>query len=190
MKAKDEDILRSAHRAALSVLGDRSVFGKDAMDFAVDAWIYVEERQEPKPFVPLRARYMALDGLRKLLGRSGKSRKRLELEEYKDFRGTPKADPKVGPIGILLDTSLPDTEGLEEGKFKTICQGLAMGYSRTEVAKRFGLAQTRITQIIDKHKHLLSCEDPKCRSKAKRNDATCSLKNLPLQSGGQQSPKG
>lgn len=161
MEAQDIDMIRTASKAAQRVLKDRSVFGMDADDFAMEAWIYVKERHQPLKFVPIRARFLAIDKLRRLLGRQEKRQERIEEEVCKEHFWDSIAASTESSTSLLLDTSLPDTEDLKNERFAHICQGLSLGYSRTEIAKHYGLTQTRITQIIDQYKDQLSCESPK-----------------------------
>lgn len=189
MEDQDKTIIRTASKAAQKVLKDRSVFGMDADDFAMEAWIYVKERHQPLKFVPIRARFLAIDKLRRLLGRQERRQERVEEEVCKEYFWDSIAASTESSTALLLDTSLPDTEGLNNERFKHICEGLAIGYTRTEIARHYGLSQTRITQIIDKFKDQLSPEDPKCRSKAKHSNALCSPENLKLHGVGQQRPQ-
>lgn len=189
MEDQDIDIIKTASKSVQKILKDRSVFGMDADDFAMEAWIYVKERNQPLKFIPIRARFLAIDRLRKLLGRQERGQERVEEEVCKEYFWGSFAVSKESSTAILLDTSLPDTEGLSNERFKHICEGLAMGYTRTEIARHYGLTQTRITQIIDKFKAQLSPEDPKCRSKAKHSNALCSPENLKLHGVGQQRPQ-
>lgn len=153
--AEHMSYLRRATKAADRALHGVPVAGQTAWDFAVEAWIYNHERGISQEFCSRRAYFLAVDALRRELGRT-------------DARKLKKPLARVYPNSKLIHRGvvrpkeifdLPDMSGW--GRFGQICQGLMDGRTKEEVAIWMGISKSRVSQILSEHLPLLARHVPR-----------------------------
>ena len=154
-------ILARAANAAKKVLRGRQFRGKSCYDYALDAWIYNEERGLSHDFTSRRAQFLVIEDIRTWYGR----------DTYLKRKSHRKARAKMLPADPTshMMRSIPcrsqkreelELSHIDHERFRFICECLAEGKTKEYAAKILGVSPTRVWQIIEKEKWRLGYDNP------------------------------
>lgn len=137
MLNKDYNKARKCAKRILDSYGQGNIDGKDAEDFASESY------QEMGRFSGFNIRCRIIDAVRKKLGRSGAK----SINKPRSFVTIPNNlsyKPEDTPLSV---DELANSFDLDE-RNKKIVTLLALGLTKTEVAKEMGVSPARIGQIV------------------------------------------
>lgn len=136
-------IERAARIVARKMHGRTHVAGRAPIDFAMDAWVYNQERGLSQGYLNTRALWMLTDALRRVYGetrKKGRKRtyQRLCFSEHQDFF--------VEHRHPWMD-ELPDMPNMPANA-RLIFRMLSQGFKQKDAAEVLGVTESRVSQLV------------------------------------------
>ena len=152
-------ILARAASAVRKALRGREFLGKTAWDYALDAWIYNEERGVSHDFTSRRAKFLVIEDIRVWYGRDTNPKKKNKRSKPKTISlNSDSPLLKTAPCRPTRKDEL-ELSHIDHDKFRFICECLAEGKPRQYAANVMGISSTRVGQIIEAEKWRLGYDN-------------------------------
>ena len=152
-------ILAKAASAVKKALRGREFLGKTAWDYALDAWIYNEERGVSHDFTSRGAKFLVIEDIRFWYGRDTNPKKKNKRSKPKTISLNPDSPLlRTAPCRSTRKDEL-ELSHIDHDKFRFICECLAEGKQRQYAANVMGISSTRVGQIIEAEKWRLGYDN-------------------------------